>query len=65
MKKTFLMLVAFFAFMSISAQNKAEKNLPEVDVPSLPEVDVYADYPMKQMDIGELAEVAGSRLTFL
>ena len=57
MKKTFLMLVAFFAFMSISAQNKAEKNLPEVDV--------YADYPMKLMDIGELAEVAGSRLTFL
>lgn len=42
MKKTFLMLVAFFAFMSISAQNKAEKNLPEVDVPSVPEVDVYA-----------------------
>ena len=34
MKKTFLMLVAFFAFMSISAQNKAEKNLPEVDGPS-------------------------------
>ena len=53
MKKTFLMLVAFFAFMSISAQIKAEKNLPEVVV--------YADYPMKLMDIGELAEV----LTFL
>ena len=43
-----------------SCQSASKK---EVDVPSLPEVDVYADYPMKQMDIGELAEVVYLPLT--
>ena len=49
MKKTFLMLVAFFAFMSISAQNKAEKNLPEVDVTQ--------SKPFEQMLVSEKATV--------
>jgi hypothetical protein len=53
MIKTFLLL-CLLAIMA-SCQSASKK---EMDVPSLPEVDVYADYPMKQMDIGELAEVA-------
>ena len=60
MMKTFLRLCLLAILASCQSVSKKE-----VDVPSVPEVDVYADYPMKQMDIGELAEVAGSRLTFL
>ena len=58
MIKTFLLL-CLLAIMA-SCQSASKK---EVDVPSLPEVDVYADYPMKQMDIGELAEVVYLPLT--
>ena len=53
MIKTFLFL-CLLAIMA-SCQSASKK---EVDVHSLPEVDMYADYPMKQMDIGELAEVS-------
>ena len=60
MMKTFLLLCLLTIMASCQPVSKKE-----VDVPSVPEVDVYADYPMKLMDIGELAEVAGSRLTFL
>ena len=52
MMKTFLLLCLLAILASCQPASKKE-------------VDVYADYPMKQMDIGELAEVAGSRLTFL
>lgn len=53
MIKTFLLLCLLAILASCQSASKKE-----VNVPSLPEVDVYADYPMKQMDIGELAEVA-------
>ena len=52
MMKTFLLLCLLTIMASCQPASKKE-----VDVPSLPEVDVYADYPMKLMDIGELAEV--------
>lgn len=56
--KTFLLLCLLTIMASCQPASKKE-----VDVPSLPEVDVYADYPMKQMDIGELAEVVYLPLT--
>ena len=58
MMKTFLLLCLLTIMASCQSASKKE-----VDVPSLPEVDVYADYPMKQMDIGELAEVVYLPLT--
>ena len=58
MMKTFLLLCLLTIMASCQPASKKE-----VDVPSLPEVDVYADYPMKQMDIGELAEVVYLPLT--
>ena len=53
MMKTFLLLCLLAIMVSCQSASKEE-----VGIPPLPEVDVYADYPMKQIDIGELAEVA-------
>lgn len=58
MMKTFLLLCLLTIMASCQSASKKE-----VDVPSLSEVDVYADYPMKQMDIAELAEVVYLPLT--
>ena len=52
MNKTILTVTVLLLGMT-ACQLSAEK---EVAVP-LKEVDMYADYPMKQLDIGELAEV--------
>lgn len=53
MMKTFLLLCLLAIMASCQSASKEEAGIPP-----LPEVDVYADYPMKQIDIGELAEVA-------
>ena len=52
MKKYLLLSLSIIGMMSCLPSPQ-----PEAVHPSLPEADIHADYPQKQMDVSSLAEV--------